>query len=347
MTLGLALLVALSRPGAAEQENRGGMVGPIPLRIISPLSIPFYQFTPERAASLGEGIWNARLEFSDSNVLQNSEFPEPEYSAQIDLELARLNLNLRYGMTENWDLGFELPFLYAYDGFLDHFIRKFEDFVDEPKLRRITENRNSFNYEVTRNREAFLKGAENRAGIGDVALTAKRTLLPQKNWMPGSSIRTALKAPTGDEDIAFGSGRFDAALGFALEWDFHRWGMNANLNTTFPIGNRLDASGLDTQPIVSGSLDVEYRTSSRFSWHLQFASSMSPFALEDDRAPSPFDTSKPDAVTSAVFQIAPGFAWRFRPGTTLLFGFVENFSSDDVASDFTFFVTMSYQFGKL
>ncbi|MBI2194882.1 MAG: DUF3187 family protein [Planctomycetes bacterium] len=342
----LGLLVAAARPAAPEEDRRGGMVGPIPLRVISPFGLLFYQFTPERASNLGRGVLDARFEFSESNILIDSEFPEPEYSARIDIELARFNLNLRYGVTEQWDLGLEIPAYYTYDGFMDHFIRKFEDFVSEPKIRRLVEDRNSFNSEVSRNREVFLRGAEDRFGFGDLAVTAKRGLWSQDGWLPALGLRGAIKAPTGDEDVAFGSGRFDAALGVAAEWDFHRWAMIADLQSTFPIGNRLEGAGLDARPIASGSLDLEYRTSARFSWHLQFASTMGPFSLDGDRGPSPFDTSKAQPLTSPIYQIAPGFAWRIRPAMTLLLGFVENFSSDDVASDFTFFMTFSCRFGS-
>jgi hypothetical protein len=54
----------------------------------------------------------------------------------------------------------------------------------------------------------------------------------------------ALKLPTGDPDVALGSGRPDLAFGAALEKTLGRWSLYANLNVTVPIGDRFSGPHL-------------------------------------------------------------------------------------------------------
>ena len=330
------------------------MVGPVPLRIISPVRNLFFQFTPERAAPLGKGRWGARLECSESNTNHPLKKGTREYSSVVNLELSRFNLSLRYGLTEAWEIGFEVPVLYMHGGFLDKPIRGIEDLWGDPKPRRLFEQYDLFGqpgntliYDISRDGETFLSVKDNAFGIGDIALAAKRRLRHQEGWGPGLAARGALKVPTGDEDEAFGSGRADAALGLAADWDFNRWGINLNLNTTFPMGNRLDDYGLDTQPIVSGHVGFEYRTSAKFSWHLDFAGTMGPYSLDDGRPASLAPPSSTEGLTGHIVQIRPAFAWRSRPNTTLFIGFDEDlFASEDAAADLTLFLILDYRFGK-
>ena len=338
----------------AEMEDRGTMVGPVPLRIISPVRNLFFQFTPERAVPLGKGRWGARLECSESNTNHPPKKGAREYDPIVNLELTRFNLSLRYGLAEAWEIGFEVPVMYMHGGFLDEPIRAIEDLFGAPKPRRTFERddlyghtENAFIYEISRDGETFLRGKDNAFGIGDIALTAKRRVLDQEGWTPGLAARGALKVPTGDEDEAFGSGRADAALGLAADWDFTRWGINLNLNTTSPMGNRLDDYGLDTQPIVSGHLGFEYRTSAKFSWHLDFAGTMGPYSLDDGRAASPAPPGGTEGLTGRIVQVRPAFAWRPRRNATLFIGFDEDlFASEDAAADLTLFMIFDYRFGK-
>jgi hypothetical protein len=347
----LLILFLYLAPLPAE-DNRGGLVGPVPLRIISPTRLLFYQLSPEKAATLGKGNWKFSFEFSESNTNQPPKSPDREFNINVNMELSRFNFGLQRGVTDTTDIGVALPLMYMHGGFLDNFIKSMEDFFLAPKPRRYFEayeqfgfRQNGFNYELSRNGNDFLNGKDGRFAIGDFSLSIKQLIVEQGGINPKLSLRGGVKLPTGEKDDAFGSGRMDAALGLAADWEFGKWGVNLNANTTFPFGIEPTNSGLDTQPTISGHIEAEYRTSAKFSWHLQFAAMNSPFTLDANRGPSNLLVDDADPVTGAIMQLTPAFAWRPKPHMRLMFGIVEDFlRSENSAADFTFFLTFDYLF---
>ncbi|MDP6115248.1 MAG: DUF3187 family protein [Planctomycetota bacterium] len=348
-SLFIILCVALS-----AEDNRGGLAGPIPLRIISPTRVLFYQLNPEKAETLGKGNWGFRFEFSESNTNQPVKAPAREFEINVNMELSRFNLGLKRGLTDSTDIGVELPLMFMHGGFLDNFIKSTEDFFLSPKPRRYFEayeqfgfRQNGFDYRLSRNGVTFLDGEDGLFGIGDAALSLKQRIVEQGGVNPSISLRAALKFPTGDKNDAFGSGRIDAAVGLAADWVLKKWGVNLNVNTTFPFGTEPVNSGLDTQPTIGGHVEIEYRTSGKYSWHLQFAATNSPFTLDVNRGPSDLLADDADPITGAIMQITPAFAWRPRPHMRLMLGVVEDFlSSENAAADFTFFLAFDYLLRK-
>ena len=339
----LAAVIYAEKPALAEEDNRGGLAGPVPLRIISPLRLWFYQFSPERAKTLGKGSWNARFEYSESNVLHLKNVPATEFNGLLNLEISRFNFNFRYGISDRWDLGLEIPVYTYHDGFLDGFITDVEGLFGKVKVRRKFKIDFPF-YSLERNLQPFFTlGDDKPTGVGDVTVTAKRILRLRDGWMPALAARGAIKTPTGDEDDAMGSGRADLSLGLAAEYEWRRFGLDANLGSTFPLGNRFEDQGLDTKPIFNGHLGFEYRKSRKWSWHLQFAAMSAPYSFGTSPTPTNVTPGDKKQFTGAIYQITPAGAWRPRPSTTIFFGFVEDLiSSDNSASDFTFFITIQY-----
>jgi hypothetical protein len=56
--------------------------------------------------------------------------------ADLDLEMLRTVIDLRYGLRSNVELGLEIPFLFTYSGILDGFIEDAEGFFGRERAWR-------------------------------------------------------------------------------------------------------------------------------------------------------------------------------------------------------------------
>jgi hypothetical protein len=181
-----------------------------------------------------------------------------------------------------------------------------------------------------------ISGGRNDIGIGDIVLVTKWLAFSEQKNRPAVALRLALKLPTGDPRLAFGSGEADLGLGIAAQKGFgRRWVLYGNANGIFPGGDFL-TSGLTLDPFFSGLLALEFRVTPRFSLLVQFEYFTSPFHGVD--AP---------ILEDAVGEITAGFSYLFGERLLWQLGATENFTApfpDESAADFTFFTTLGYQF---
>lgn len=289
----LLSLVGGLLPSAARAEWPSGerLAGPVPLRTLSPLRLIFFQLTPEGTGTLGKGEWGLDLDLSESNVLHIRNLPPSEFDAEINLEITRLNLRYRRGLSNKLDLGIELPVYQYHNGFLDSSIRSVEEFFSDLKEQRefeLASPANSmFRFRLSRNGEPFFELPGSRSGLGDLAITLKRTILAQSGRRPALAWRAALKLPTGDEENLMGSGDFDVAVGVASDYRWNRWAVHANLQTTVPFSGPFRSEGLKTVPSVSAHVGLSRRFST-WALHYQVAGTSEPFELDAMREPSAF-----------------------------------------------------------
>ncbi len=311
--------------------------GPLAIRNQSPIQLLFFQFTPEQAVPLGHEQVRVGVTVTETNTLTADEGGNG-LAGRLDLEMTYANIQARVGLGEDWEVGIDLPIIAMHGPFMDSFIDWFERLIHYERTLRAEERQqgteNQFTYRVSRNGETILQGADNRVGVGDVAFQVKWAPPPFRETasVPAVAVRFAVKAPTGDADAAFGSGRPDVGFGVALQKTLQRWSLYANLNGTIPIGSRFD--GLDVQPIFSGLLGVEYRFVPQLALVGQLSANSPPFR---DTGLDFFDDWTDWAALGLSW--APGAAWLLQTGI------MENlFTSADAGGDFGFFFAASYRF---
>jgi hypothetical protein len=62
---------------------------------------------------------------------------EGEVTAELDVEMVRTVIDVRYGVRADFEMGLEIPFLYTYGGILDDFIFDVERLLHKPRnIRR-------------------------------------------------------------------------------------------------------------------------------------------------------------------------------------------------------------------
>jgi hypothetical protein len=204
-----------SLPEAPSSTITGG---PFPVRSLAPISLLYFQFTPERAIPLPHGMWNARFDLVEANILARDAHRGDSFL--FDFELTRANLALRYGLFDRLALSLEIPLMYTWKGFLDEPIKAFEEVTGFERTIRFERPQHLFSYILQKDGRNARRGTSGAVGIGDIAISTKALLREEGQWAPAIAGRVALKLPSGDEDRALGSGEVDVGLGLALEKTF-------------------------------------------------------------------------------------------------------------------------------
>jgi hypothetical protein len=330
-------LAANSVPHSSSQANEEEAYspvsgGPFPIRSLSPIQQLFFQFTPERAIPVPRGAWQVRFDLVEANILARDEHGDDFYF--FDFELTRANLSLQYGAFERLALGIEIPLLYTWDGFLDNFIKGFEDVTGFRRSIRFDHPQNRFTYMVEKDGRVVLQGGSGAVDLGDIALGAKALLRDEGAWAPAIAGRFALKLPTGDHDRALGSGEVDIGLGVVLEKGFGPTRFYLNLGVTIPTGDAFDGAGLSSTPMLSAFLTGEYRVTDRFSLLLQLNGVTAPISKTG------LDIDHPS------YEILAGFNW-FLFGSSVLWqaGLMEDLNNTNRTADFAVFTSWSIFFG--
>ena len=143
---------------------------------------------------------------ADQGVNANERF-------EIDGETYALNLSLRHRLWPRLEIGADIPVVAHQKGFLDNIIKEWHDVLSVSNSNRAgPKDQLFFFYEA--GGETQYQRSTSTAGLGDVQLTAA---IPLKEASADSAtawtVRTSVKAPTGDEEKLHGSGAVDASIG--------------------------------------------------------------------------------------------------------------------------------------
>jgi hypothetical protein len=299
-----------------------------PLRLVNqqPLQLLFLQPFPDMAEAVDakRGLIHVNVALSNTLVEQNR-----EVSADLDLEMVRAVLDLRYGLVSGLEVGFELPILFTYGGILDPFIQGVEDFFHATRDLRGDEDAGEFSYRVERGDRLLLQGDEDALGPGDVVLKVKVRVLRERPLVPAMSLRAAVKLPTGSTSRAFGSGEVDGGFGLLLQKTLARWTFYVNADVIFP-GAAFEAADLSLQPFFSGVAAAEWHLSHRLSMVLQVRGDTRPF---HDTIP---------ILDKQLIESLLGFNWALSRSLQLQGGLAEDqFNSACCAADVSFFLNMT------
>ena len=340
----LLLLAWSSSALSAQPVTPDSILGPIPLRAISPLRLLFFQLTPSSAETLGRGHLNVGIDISESNVLHTPSRSPSEFDAELNLEITRVNLRLNFGVSQAVDLGIELPIYRFHTGFLDDHIRNVEDFFGDLKERRVFEREDPmtalFGFRLKHNGEVFFENRGPRSGLGDLALTVKRRMHPQKGRRPALSLRAALKLPSGDERYAMSSGATDLAVGIAGDYQWKHWAVYGNLNGTYPFGDPFESVGLLSPPMLSGHLGGAYRPGDRWAYHFQLAGTSEPFEAARGRQPSTFPSQPFENFGGSIIEGILGASRQLNRKTEIYLALAEDIqNTNSAAADVTLLVS--------
>jgi hypothetical protein len=274
-----------------------------------------------------------RFDIVEANILARDRRGNDVYL--FDFEITRANLALQYGLRERLAIGVEMPLLYTWTGFLDDFIKGFEDVTGFQRNIRFELPQNRFAYGFEKDGKVVLRGSSGAVGFGDVAFSTKALLYEEGSWRPAVAGRLALKLPTGDNDRALGSGAVDIGFGIALEKTLGPVRLYFNTGLTIPTGNPFSGTGIESIPMLSTFLTGEYQLTEHFSLLLQLNGVTPPTRN------SGLDIDNPS------FDILFGYSWvlPWYP-ITWQAGFMEDLNNTNRTADFALFTSWSVFFGQ-
>lgn len=132
-------------------------------------------------------------------------------SLLFDGETSRAIVAMRYGLTERWEAGLDVPMISHDGGMLDSFIEGWHDFFGMPQGGRDTARRDQLHYYYQRNDTAALDYSGSSGGFGDLSLSASYQLLAAEPTARRSvALRSGIKLPTGNSSRLRSSGAVDA-----------------------------------------------------------------------------------------------------------------------------------------
>ena len=304
--------------------------GPFPVRNFQALDQLVLGMPGERATVLRQGDFDVRLEVANTATIARDS--EEQAEVTMKFETVRTGLFLRYGLTDRFEIGVEVPALHRYSGFMDGAIKGVENATTGLSPPRKALGNTDYAFNISNGRRTVFKGSEGAVGLGDVSFFGKYQLLKETSALPSISLRVAVKAPTGDTGEVFGSGHPDVGIGLALEKTFaEHWIGYINVNGVFPTGR---IAGLSLQPVVSGLVAIEYLWTENFSITAQFDYYSPPFHGTGTRV---LDKGVTESVLGVSYRILPGLLWQ-------LYG-VENLDFiTGSAADFTLSTALTYRF---
>ena len=137
----------------------------------------------------------------------------PRESILLDGENYRYTLALRYGITDRFECGIDIPYVGQGGGFLDSFIIGWHNFFGLPQGGREDAPRNRLLYTYSKDGQNRLLINDSSFSVGDIRLSGGMQLYNDGQKNPRVlAMRASLKLPTGESSELHGSGSTDFAL---------------------------------------------------------------------------------------------------------------------------------------
>jgi len=150
------------------------------------------------------------LYYVSNNAIQND-----DKTLIWDGETAQYNFRVRYGWSDQLELGIDVPFIDHSGGYLDSIIRGFHDLFGFPNDRQEQFDKNQIHYKANENGTSF-EMQERQSGLGDIRFSAAIPLFSKSiDSQRYLAVRPLLKLPTGDAQDLLGSGGTDLSVSLA------------------------------------------------------------------------------------------------------------------------------------
>jgi hypothetical protein len=134
-------------------------------------------------------------------------------SVVLDGQSTRFNLDGRYGIAKNFEVGLVIPYIIEGGGFTDGFIDWYHNTFGFTAGGRDQAPKNRLLYQYQKDRQVRLNVNQSSNGIGDIQFTGAFQLYRNPDKPSRAvSLRASLKLPTGDSDDLHGSGSTDFSL---------------------------------------------------------------------------------------------------------------------------------------
>jgi hypothetical protein len=230
--------------------------GPLPVRNQHPAQLTVAHLPPGRAAVLGAGTADLRVDAAYSSLFLAGQRGSRRW--RMDGEYLRVGTTARVGLGHDLQFGIEVPFAHTSGGFLDDFVIRYHDWFGFPDQGREAAPRDDFQVAATNGTSPVWTLQRDSAELLDVPLQVQWAVLPPEPGRLGVALLAALELPTGDARRGYGSGGVDAAFGIAFELPWERLACYGQIQHAFaatPAAVR--AAGLSFADVTAASVGLE------------------------------------------------------------------------------------------
>jgi len=187
----------------------------MPVRNQHPAQLTVLHMQPARAAVLGAGAVEARLDAAYTSLWLSGQGTGRSWL--MDGEYLRAGPSARIGLGRGLQLGIELPFAHTSGGFLDDFVIDYHDSFGLPDQGRDVAPRDGFAVRAEQNGAVVWSVERDGLQLLDVPLILQWEVLPAGPGRLGLAARGAVELPTGDDEDGYGSGELEASCGIVAE----------------------------------------------------------------------------------------------------------------------------------
>jgi hypothetical protein len=323
----LRVLVGAAAALCTPAAFSSGVMEPLYVRNLSPvgglLGLPSQRDAHPTAAGEVQAALHGSVASHYINDSSSDEF------LNLDGETLRLALDLRYGLTERWDVQLEVPWLDQSGGELDRLIDDWHDLWGMSDGGRSDVPRDRLDYRYI-SRDGSFSLLDDASGIGDITLST--TYAFHRGDDAAASIVLGYKFGTGDADDFTGSGADDAWIALRFSGD-----QLSDLPLTWhgQVGYLRAGEGdlieeFQHRDFWFAGLSMDWRFAERWSVILQ---------VDGHRAPFDSDITAlgDDAVLGTV-----GARWHFADKWSVDLSVVEDLRVE-TAADVTFQASLRYK----
>lgn len=335
-------------------------LGPFPVRTQNPLYLLFLGMRPERPVTLQQGKFDLQFNSSYSSIFQK--VSRGGSAVDFDMELWRFGPVAKYGITDDLEVGLEMPILHFGGGFLDSFIQSYHNTFGFPNAGRETVPNSRFSYKVNSGGATLYQVGSRPLGLSDLIFDVKYRFLKENvsadlalpvrakglsggrsaakggsesfpmtpiGWMPTLAAQAMFKAPTGIRSQGLGSGRPDGGL-FLLAEDGWRWLAAYGDVGVLMLGGTAPLETIEHQLSWAWMTGLEFSVTDSVAALAQANGNTAVFhgtgLTELDKAPLD--------LTLGVKGRAQQWIWQV--------GFTEDPKADDPSVDFTIFMSVGW-----
>lgn len=208
-------------------------------------------------------IWSLDLDITNTlNTQSNS-----QEALLIDYESYLLRFGFIYGLTENWALRIDIPFI-AYDGgFLDGMIDNWHQLFNLPEGNRPLTAKNRLRIFYRRNGVPVINLTSPTSGPGDIQIGIGKKL--HDNQQTILSLWSSIDISTGSQSDFTSNDASDISLWLAAEHELSpRWKTDANLGALFPGENKLGILAVEDN-IWFGYAALQWQQSPTLDFRIQ------------------------------------------------------------------------------
>ncbi len=242
-----------------------------PLVLIHGLPAPTPAALPGKSKP-GKSNWVWAGSLNITNTLNNETNANERLT--IDGEINRLELFVDYGLSNDWNLRINIPFISYRAGFLDNAIENYHDLLGLRQGDRTTTPQDRLLFSYRRNNEQRILIDNSQDGLGDISLMLSHQLQQSSN--SAYSLWVSAEFASGDSDKLTGNGASDIAVWAAGQQQLNKkTGFYGTVGLLFP-GNSEVLPELIADDVLFGSLGLDWQAWSKvaiktqFEWHSSF-----------------------------------------------------------------------------